>query len=265
MAKICNCKKCHTNYDAFLSNCPICEHTNDTFPLDHRFSNILFLTDIKLVLLAFIGAIGIFAFNVLFFLAFRNMPFDDNLKGTTVAFVTYIIVLSLLMCVINVEYKKLFVTFTKVRPFLIALICVAAVIGFYFAYVAILKAVKYNYAPSAYIDENNEMIKNLPALAFFNIVILKPICEELAYRVGFFGIIRKHNRFLAYFAAVIIYGVVHLDLTNITNINEWVNFPIYLAQSFALTALYEYEGLSSSLYANIACNLFNFIFLFAIK
>lgn len=265
MAKTCNCKKCHTNYDAFLSNCPLCNENNDTFPLDRRFSNILFLTDIKLVLLAFVGAIGIFAFNILFTLAFRNMPFDDSLKDTIVSFTTYVIVLSLLFCIINSDYKKLFPTFKKIKPIIVAAIGAGVAIGFSFAYSAILKAAGYNYVSSSYQTSSETMCRNLPALAFFSFVIVGPLCEELAYRVGFFGIIRKHNRFLAHLTVILIYSLVHLDFTQLGNVNEWINLPVYIVPSFILTMLYEYEGLSASLYAHALNNLISFILIFAVK
>ena len=60
------------------------------------------------------------------------------------------------------------------------------------------------------------IVKSEPVLAFFAVVILGPIAEELTYRVGLMGlgmkISEKYGKIFAYLLSIVIFIFVHLNL-----------------------------------------------------
>ncbi len=114
------------------------------------------------------------------------------------------------------------------------------------------------------INENEQAIRkfteNLPYISGITTVLLAPICEEVAYRLGVFGGLYRRNRVLAYLAGSLVFGILHTNF-NATNLAaEFLNFPSYLFAGAFLCYAFERKGsLSTVIIAHSLNNLVSFI------
>lgn len=258
------CKKCHLTIDAYLKRCPHCYEKRNPDVLAPRFSNMLFLTDYKEFLLFIIGTVGFLLIGIFVNLGVKNFPLQENLKTTLDNFITYIIVISLLACVLSYDVKEIFNSFKnsiKHRlPIILALGGLALIVGFSYAYSAILNACGVTFTDNANQTQLVDMVKSWPGFAFFFIVLFAPISEELTYRVGLFSIARKRNRYLAYALSILIFALAHFNFGDPASyVNECLNLPLYIVPAFTLTIVYEYGGASAAMYTHILNNLISFI------
>lgn len=101
-----------------------------------------------------------------------------------------------------------------------------------------------------------EMVNQTPLLAGFIAVILAPLWEELFFTGLIFGTLRRKNRFLAYAAASILFGLLHtiwgllFDFTPILLLVTIVYVPT------SLVCCYIYEK-TDSLWSAIALHSFS--------
>ncbi|MCQ2792271.1 MAG: CPBP family intramembrane metalloprotease [Bacilli bacterium] len=262
------CKNCGHDVDAYLKRCPHCYEKMGELTIPTRFQNMTFLTDYKSFLLFIIGTIGLVFVALLIGLAVNYFPIDDYLKTSLQNLIASLVILSMMACVLSYDIKDIFKsfqrTFSHLRPLIATLIAVALIIGFNYAYTAIVKACGVDLSDTENQANITAIIKNWPGVAFFFVVILGPISEELTYRVGLFTLFRKYNRYLAYVIAILIFSLAHINFFGKDVINEAISIPLYLFPAFVLTCLYEYEGVSSSTYAHILNNLISFIIVAAI-
>lgn len=269
MKKLTKCEKCHGNYDSYLDHCPFCgESNNDTSPLDKKFSNMIFLTDYKEFLLFIMGFVGLLIFSFITYIAFNAFPFDANLKSTLENFIPYVLTLGIMCCIISYDYKQLKANLIKsvkeYRYILVAIAATAIMIGFSFAYSAILKACGVSIKNNDNQQALETIVRSYPGFAFFFIVLFGPICEELAYRLGLFSVLRKRNRYLAYALTIVIFTLIHFNFTSNDLANECLNLPNYIIPAFLFCLVYERFGLTSTTFAHILNNLISFILVIAV-
>lgn len=95
-------------------------------------------------------------------------------------------------------------------------------------------------------NNNQQGIENAfsaaPLLSFFSIVIFAPVCEELTYRVGLFGLIAKKSKILAYVITILVFAFIHFDFEAENIINELINLPVYLVGAGFLCYAYARKG-----------------------
>jgi len=103
------------------------------------------------------------------------------------------------------------------------------------------------------------IMKNYPLFSFIAFVIAGPICEELTYRLGLFGLLNRVNRYVAYGITFVFFGLIHFDFETTNLINELLNLPFYLIAGLLFCYIYEKEGLAVATYAHITNNLASFI------
>lgn len=94
-----------------------------------------------------------------------------------------------------------------------------------------------------------------PIASIFILGILGPLCEELTYRVGLFGLLRKVNRVLAYSVTALVFGFLHFDWTSSNLINELIILPTYVGPGALLALAYDLFGLPCSWLAHSVNNL----------
>lgn len=112
------------------------------------------------------------------------------------------------------------------------------------------------------------IIKNHPLSSFFWIVLAGPIVEEIIYRFGLFGGLRKINRPLAYVVSALIFGFIHFNVPVDENgavimaelITELINIPSYIVSGLIFAYAYDKEGFGVGVVAHITNNLISFIF-----
>ncbi len=99
-----------------------------------------------------------------------------------------------------------------------------------------------------------------PFLSFFSIVIFAPVCEELTYRAGLFGLIAKKSRIAAYIVTVLVFALIHFDFTAEDIINELVNLPSYLIGAVFLCYAYDRRNnIFTSIFAHMIYNGIQFL------
>ncbi len=137
-----------------------------------------------------------------------------------------------------------------------------------------------------------EMISYSPWAIFFPIVIFGPLCEELTYRVGLYGLIAKKNKWVAIIVSAIVFGLLHFSFSSIyaainyynllanhssiiqyldsagntlyytkdqviqNLINEFINLPAYILSGLLFGFAYAHTGkITASMTAHILNNL----------
>jgi membrane protease YdiL (CAAX protease family) len=112
---------------------------------------------------------------------------------------------------------------------------------------------------------NEQSVESLtirrPFEAFLIIVIIAPIFEEYIYRFGLFGFFKKKSRFLAYVFTILIFALIHFNISVEPSemINELLNLPSYLIAAGILSYAYDKYDISVSIYAHMFNNLIAFI------
>lgn len=110
-------------------------------------------------------------------------------------------------------------------------------------------------------NQNETSIESMtlsdPLLSACIIVLIAPVLEELTYRFGLFGFLRRSNRFLAYFGTVLVFSLIHFNYSSDTDvlINELLNLPSYMFAAAALSYAYDKNGLACSITAHAVNNL----------
>jgi len=271
MKKLTKCDKCHGNYDSYLDHCPFCGETNnDTAPLDRKFNDMLFLTDYKEFLLFIMGFIGLLLFSFLTGVALNAFPIGNKVLVSTLEnFIPYLLTLVIMCCIISYDYKPLKANLIKsvkeYKYILVSLLATGIMIGFNFAYSAILNACGVTILNNDNQKALEEIVRGYPGFAFFFIVLFGPICEEVAYRLGLFSVLRKRNRYLAYAATIVIFTLIHFNFMSNNLPNECLNLPNYIVPAFLFCLIYERFGLTSTTFAHILNNLVSFILVIAVS
>ena len=70
-------------------------------------------------------------------------------------------------------------------------------------------------------------------------VFLAPIVEELMFRAGVFGLIRRRSRVLAYVVSILLFSVYHVWSYLILDPGNWIYILQYIPASYVLCRCYE--------------------------
>ena len=116
-----------------------------------------------------------------------------------------------------------------------------------------------NLIPHSGVNNNESSIDSIttifPLLSLLVFGLIGPICEELTYRVGFFGFFRKINPILGYIFTAILFGFIHFDFQSNDLINELINIPSYIIAGLMLCYIYDYKGIGTSIIAHSLNNV----------
>ena len=126
--------------------------------------------------------------------------------------------------------------------------------------------IAYNVIISQFIDigvNNNEeaaesMIKSFPVLSILVLGLCGPVCEEITYRYGLFGCLKKKSVILAYIATTIVFALIHFDFTGDMKV-ELLNLPTYLIAGAGLCFVYHKYGFNASIIAHVVNNMYAII------
>lgn len=129
----------------------------------------------------------------------------------------------------------------------------------------------------------SDIVLDSPFFSFFAIVLFAPFCEEMGYRIGLVDTIGHKPKFrlLGIVLSGIIFGLIHFDITSITQLfaasssgksaetilqlryalyNELLNLPLYILPGTVLAFLYAKTGeIATSMSAHLLNNLLSFI------
>ena len=261
------CEKCNFRYDYHFDSCPKCKEKNPDI-VEKRCRNKLFFLDV----------IKCFLIVALYFLTTTLLPtivyfivnaidktiLDSNLfiLGLEIG-ANCILIISVFLIIWH--YKSYILKdFCNWRNILIGVIAGILIIG-------LSQLLSYLIYEVGNISINSNqvnvetIVKNEPVLAFFAVVILGPIAEELTFRVGLMGlgmkISEKYGKIFAYLLSIVIFIFIHLNLLgeNVNYASEFAAVPSYFVGASLLCIAYDKGGLSSSIIAHILNNLLGFI------
>jgi len=154
--------------------------------------------------------------------------------------------------------KQLVKPLTQGRSYLAGLIGGIAIIGSSIAWSYLAQTLWPDTTANANQSALEGMIKSAPILSLLFLGLIAPACEELTYRVGLFGFLKRWNIYAAYIIAPIVFGLIHFDWTAIgksTITNELIDIPSYIIAGVGFAFIYDHYGLGASWLAHCTNNL----------
>ena len=229
---------------------------NDNFSELKREKTSKDISIIKKVLFLLIGIGGLFIFSLLASLIAKqfNLQTKEEFNGAA-NFITYAMLFVTLMGVLNVDIKNLKKEFKHWLPYVVGIGFGIGLIVFSIVYSSFI-----NLFYQSEINENEEALRSFitvyPITSLIFLGIIGPICEELTYRVGLFGVLKK-PKWLAYVIGTLVFALAHFSFTSTDLINELVNLPVYVVSGFLLCLAYDKFGLAASLTAHTVNNIYS--------
>ena len=255
------CPNCDSEYDVAFPTCPACHTPDRHYDERHISPGIVWFEKWKQVALILLGTIGLSVVASLANLFLADSGFDLLITN----FIAYMIALAGIAFVIGRDVINFKPHFKSGYTYLIGVVGCIALYIFSIVYGGIVNSIT-NLDVSTNESIADGFIINYPWLAFFVIVFLGPICEELTYRVGFFSFLYRVKPWLAYLATIIIFAFIHFDANSFKDVellkNEFLNLPFYLFAGATFCFLYHKWGLAASLTAHLANNLLTFILVY---
>lgn len=205
------------------------------------------------VLLA-IGIIGMNLIALLLSYIYRGIPRID--RSVAVNLLTYSLMFVAMITVVMLDIPKFLYKFKGWKPYVFAIAFAVGITMFNAFYTTI---VSYFYpikeATSGNESGIREIINAQPVACIFIIGIIGPLCEELAYRVGLFGLLKRVNRVLAYIVAALVFGFLHFDFQSTDIAREFVFLPTYVVPGVLFCLAYDLFGLPCSWTAHAMNNV----------
>lgn len=207
------------------------------------------------VLLA-IGIIGLNLFALIVSFMVLGLPKSD--RSGALNLIVYSFLFVSMMAVIFLDIPKQIKIFKGWKPYVFALAFFGGVIMFNAFYTRIVNLF-YPIDTSSNEAGVRNVIDVYPVASIFILGIIGPFCEELAYRVGLFGLLRRVNRVLAYVVTGLVFGFLHFNFRSADIVNEFIFLPTYIVPGVLFAVAYDLFGFPCSFVAHATNNLFAII------
>lgn len=276
------CENCHTPYDSIEKECPCCHSANRNF--DARYPFEYHLRDAFPWQIAYfaIGWAGFQVLGIIIQLIVQGIFTSSHPGATTEEVIEYLtsatgnfaitgtaygILLGVFILILSLRRKMpaFAKSFSHWLPYVVGLggglLLLGVSIGYNVVADALMKLA--NVTPSHNANENavRAMVKAFPVLSVFIFGIVGPMCEEITYRVGLFGLTSRLGRVLAYIISSLVFAGIHFGWnalfggTRDAIVIELINIPSYLIAGIGLALLYDRCGLCASFVAHATNNL----------
>ena len=211
------------------------------------------LSNMKRLVLFIVGCLGLYVVSFLAVLIMLGVPLAKADKSGATEFLTYAFLTIALLGTLGSDVI-IIKNEAKIYKFFVGIAFGLAVIiipSLYDIFVNLLFPHGVN---------NNEaglrsFIPSYPFLSIIFLCILGPLCEELTYRVGLFGLLRK-RKWVAYVVSILVFSFMHFDFTAKDMITELVNLPSYMLSALIFAYAYDKFGFTTSWTAHMFNNLF---------
>lgn len=132
------------------------------------------------------------------------------------------------------------------------LICYGIMLGLNICVNSLMLALSFDSNPNnnAVVDLAEMKMGVTAAMAVF----LAPLVEELIFRGGVFGLLRRYNRLLAYVVSIQVFSLYHIWSSAIDNPMNLIYIIQYIPASYALCRCYER---TNSIWASIFLHMLN--------
>lgn len=205
----------------------------------------------KRIYLFCICSIGLNVIAVFVYLMLYNLP--ENQVSALANIICYSILFVAMFGVVLFDIPKFAYQFKDYKRYLYGFLFGLAVIGFDVSYTSFV-----NLFYDFHISGNEEAVRDViylyPAASVIILGIIGPICEEMAYRIGLFGLVRKWNIVAAFLISSFVFAGAHISFGSYF-VDELVNFPMYLFSGFMFALTYYKFGFVGSMTAHITNNL----------
>lgn len=281
MKELKKCKKCGLLIEKDKDVCPFCKTNQNIEPVIENNdkkesikleylsrSKGLALSNLKEIALFLLGTIGLILIQLIAIgittLACGKV-FLTTTKGNAIVIIsTYCVLFSLMILVLFKDNIKILLDFKNSKLNLLW--------GFLMGIGIIIISFLYNFLVSLAGKGSNDNQENIvsivnlyPVAAVLVFGILGPICEEFTYRLGFFSVLKKVNKYLAYVVVAVFFGFIHFNASSEDLINELINLPNYIIAGVALCFTYDMFGLPASITAHVLNNLVGVIQILLLK
>ena len=266
------CTSCSEKIDALDVDCPYCHTHNIEYDKIHLSKNALNNKWYFQLIFFGVGWLGlqiIATATEILALFITKVPLEELTKRVDIVgpieFITYFILLAamVLLLFLSKSYKSFPRIFKDWKTYVFGL----AGLGMIYVASYIWELISQGFVNET--SSNQSLVRDItiayPALSIIFFCFVGPLCEELTYRVGLFGLMRRVNRVAAYFVAIFFFAFVHFDISSILVIftkqdvsffiKELWNFPSYLIGAAVLVFVYDFWGFGASSFTHVLNNL----------
>lgn len=276
------CENCGKRYDGLRSSCPHCGSESP----DRRLKGFDHYIHAPIYRQALLFGAGWLGFQVIAIVlqVIMGVAWKVDHPGGTAAemgeyFTTpgaalmlnglsYVLLFAALAFIVWSSWKEIFKSFTFPWAALIGLLGFAATIVCNVVYSLTVGSLLTWLGIDLSANTNESTIRSIvavyPWVSLLLFGFLGPICEELTYRVGLFGILSRINKPVAYLLSALIFGLIHFDFACFGNgstaiIIEFYNLPQYLGAGALMALIYDFGGFAGSLTTHTINNVYSVV------
>lgn len=264
------CESCGYEYDPTMYNCPNCQNRNADLETSNRFLNDIHVDWYFNLTFFLVGLIGLSVIGTIVLIFIQAYDPSGN-SNSLYAFYTYAILFVVLGAILYFAkgYKEVFKSFSKWQSYVFGLAGAAAMVILSVFLSLIVELI----APGTGSNTNQNTVVNItvayPVASIIILGIIGPLCEELTYRVGLFGLLKRVSRPIAYIGTAIVFGFIHFDFEcfydgSTAIAREFLNLPSYMISGLVMAFLYDRFGFGASSCAHMFNNLYSVIGIIAL-
>lgn len=254
------CPSCHYTHDEMLDYCPFCGARNESQQDFKRRHPMTFIPFYKEIILALLGFIGFDLISILFQLIFYNAYQANQVKGLMlINTATYILFFLICILILAPYFKDILNKFKIGWAYLFGMAGFIVLISFSTFYGMLTDILYPQGGTGGNQSSVTQMVLAYPVISIFIIGIIGPICEECAYRIGLFTLLRRVHPALAYVGTAFIFGIIHFDFSNPDLITELIYLGNYMFGGLTLSFVYEKKGLAASTTTHILNNMLSIL------
>ena len=181
--------------------------------------------------------------------------FNVNIVDRTciTEFVSYSIIFALMITILRGDIKKYLPKFKNWVPYVVGVAVGLSVLLLDELYVRFVN-IFYTTGNGGNGTDIGKIVSIYPVASLFMFGFIGPMCEELTYRVGLFGSLKRWNRVWAYIISSLVFGFIHMKFQgNIAT--EFILLPTYVFPGVMFALAYDMYDLPCSYTAHITNNL----------
>ena len=258
-----NCPNCNSRFDEMLDYCPFCGIRNEEHSDFKRRHPMTFLPWYLELVLALTGLIGFSLLNIIFSLLLRSTYQDDAGYGlmliNTLSYLAFFLIIFVIIFTRSGYRRDILSKFKIPTAYMWAGIGFAALLAFSYTYGIIIQVFFPDIGEGGNQSAVVDMVTRYPLISILIVGIIGPICEEVAYRVGLFTLLRRVHPSVAYIGTALIFGFIHFDFTSTDLVTEIVYLQEYMFAGLCFSFVYEKKGFAASTLAHISNNMLSIV------
>ena len=207
----------------------------------------------RAVLLAIgnVFSLSVIAVIVLFVLKFASHPDPENAAD----YICYSILFIALIAVVIPDIPKIGKILKRWEPYIVGIAIGMTVLILDNAYINVINLF-YPVTTSGNEEAVRKAIDAFPVASVFIFGLIGPMCEELTYRSGLFGLLKRWHRIPAYIITGLVFGFIHFQYDSTDLLKEFLFLPTYVVPGLLFSLAYDLYGLPCSYIAHMFNNTY---------